>query len=125
MDDYQFTREWAIANGVSFQDEYEKPVIFDTGGGWGDAINVSNYNDETKTASVLGWKRRKPLVGEFLRVKLQAGEIDGKSVAGRIALFKFEQVEAFRDPPDMFGATIRFFAIEGKERGVPEETGEK
>ena len=68
---------------------------FKVGGGWGDAINWFGE----KPDMVVGWKRKKPKVGDILECEMQSG---------KMGEFVFEKVDYKHDPPDMFFADVRF-----------------
>ena len=81
-------------------------MIYDIGGGWGDAINVRNWKDGSEIQRVVGWKTRRPVQGDRLRIPM---------TSGKTALFEFVEVEYLSDPPDMFFADVKFVAYDGDE----------
>lgn len=76
---------------------------YSIGGGWGDAIQWNHDPDKLMELfpgaefEVIGWKDVKPVVGQTL-----VGEFTKSWV-----VFEFTRVREYRDPPDMFNATVR------------------
>jgi hypothetical protein len=75
-------------------------VVYEVGGGWGDAINVMDG------WSVVGWKYRIPEVGDELRVPMRSG------TTMRCA---FVKIKRCGDPSDMFFADVCPVEYMGKE----------
>jgi len=68
-------------------------MIYKTGGGWGNAINWTSWEKR----KVVGWKPRKPHVGDLLEANMESG---------RVYVLRFVKVELCGDPQDMFFATV-------------------
>lgn len=68
--------------------------VYAVGGGWGDAINWVSV----ERLRVVGWKPRKPAVGDWLLAHMQSGSI---------GVFLFVRVEPCAAPRDMFFATVQ------------------
>lgn len=81
------------------------------GGVWGDAINWINpslFEKGITTESrygVIGWKQKKPEVGDTLKGEFAKSWI----------YFEFVEVEKYYDPPDMFRGVVRPIRQEMKE----------
>lgn len=75
-------------------DEKGVYTVFHMGGGWGDAINISDWDKRR----VVGWKTPQPKKGDYLMADMKEG---------RKGLFRFIKVEPCNDPRDMFFATIQ------------------
>ena len=87
---------------------------YDTGGGWGNAINVQRWpSNEGEAARVVGWKSTMPREGDVLRCPMQSG----KTVVGR-----FSKIERCRDPQDMFFADVEIIGYLG-DVDLPAEEG--
>lgn len=74
---------------------------YEMGGHWGNAIQWStepewNELNDNRKAKVVGWKQRKPKVGETLMVECQRSWL----------IFEFKKIEHCGDPPDMFFADV-------------------
>lgn len=78
----------------------ERPYVYEIGGTWGDAINFTDW----KTGRVHGWKFRRPVVGDLVRIPCRSG----KTLIG-----KFVTVEYANDPHDMFFGTLETVGYEG------------
>lgn len=79
----------------------EKPWRYSLGGGWGDAINVIDWEKR----KFVGWKPRSPQVGDYLFCKMESG---------KVGILRFKEVEYMRDPRDMFFATCEDVGFEGE-----------
>jgi len=84
-----------------------KGKIYEMGGGWGNAINwTSDYS--TPWGSVVGWKSRKPKVGDYIFLPMKSG---------RVLVTVFTEVRYCNDPNDMFFGTIVELAYSDELKG--------
>ena len=74
---------------------------YSVGGTWGNAIQWSDWDSRR----VVGWKSRKPVVGDILKSTMGSG---------KVAVFEFTAVEYKDSPSDMFFGTVRDIGYDGE-----------
>ncbi len=80
--------------------------MYEIGEVWDSAVQWFKFEDRR----VVGWKCRRPKVGDFIKCDLQSG---------KVGIFRFTEVKLERDPPDMFFGTVQDFGYEGEVK-LPE-----
>jgi len=69
---------------------------------WGNSIQ---WWPDFTSRRVVGWLSHRPVKGDLLRVAMQSG---------KVAIFKFIEVDLQRDPEDMFFGRVRDVGYEGE-----------
>jgi len=86
-------RKWLRRLFPRSAEPWRPGYAFALGGGWGNAINWQDW----ERRRVVGWKQRHPKMGDRLDAEMQSG---------RVAVFRFTNVEPCLDPRDMFFASV-------------------
>lgn len=77
---------------------------YQMGGGWGCAINwMDDPPVVPNSGKVVGWKSRKPRVGDLLETKMRSG---------KVGTLVFTEIRPCGDPPDMFFGTVEWVKVE-------------
>ena len=87
------------------------------GGGWGNAINFSDFKAGEEKQKVYGCKHRFPVEGDVVQVPMQSG---------KKGYWLFVSIEPCGDPRDMFFATVEALGYEdeGKAPQILKQTVE-